>query len=180
LKKIADLRRQMLLEDEQDLSPVTLSSDIAVNSDDDSNEVFTDARQAIDASDGDCKDDLDEISKRFGGSVDINNSNESINNQPHNKHPFDDGSDVVFDSDKESPPAIVGNEATSKDKKQRKPRRAKNKQQDATELPPMRCNVCNEEFPTRNKLFQHISTTGHALAADQNSGKQKSKKTKRK
>ncbi len=25
------------------------------------------------------------------------------------------------------------------------------------------CNVCGEVFSTRNKLFQHISVTGHAL-----------------
>ncbi|EDK37562.2 hypothetical protein PGUG_01660 [Meyerozyma guilliermondii ATCC 6260] len=26
------------------------------------------------------------------------------------------------------------------------------------------CTVCNESFPSRNKLFQHVNSTGHALA----------------
>ena len=25
------------------------------------------------------------------------------------------------------------------------------------------CNVCKKEFPSRNKLFQHIKETGHAV-----------------
>ncbi|KAM4809616.1 dnaJ homolog subfamily C member 21 [Rhinophrynus dorsalis] len=28
----------------------------------------------------------------------------------------------------------------------------------------LRCNTCSSEFPTRNKLFSHLKTTGHALA----------------
>ena len=27
----------------------------------------------------------------------------------------------------------------------------------------MKCNKCHQEFSTRNKLFQHIKETGHAL-----------------
>jgi len=29
-----------------------------------------------------------------------------------------------------------------------------------------RCNVCDEEFPSRTKLFTHINQTGHALAKE--------------
>lgn len=31
-----------------------------------------------------------------------------------------------------------------------------------------KCNVCQELFPTRNKLFQHINELGHALNVDKN------------
>ncbi|XP_033636350.1 dnaJ homolog subfamily C member 21-like [Asterias rubens] len=31
---------------------------------------------------------------------------------------------------------------------------------------PLLCNTCNNEFPTRNKLFNHIKTTGHALKVE--------------
>ncbi|KAK6462418.1 DnaJ domain-containing protein [Scheffersomyces coipomensis] len=37
------------------------------------------------------------------------------------------------------------------------------------------CTVCNQEFSSRNKLFQHINVTGHALAP-----KSKKKKSKKK
>jgi DnaJ family protein A protein 5 len=30
------------------------------------------------------------------------------------------------------------------------------------------CNVCKEEFGSRNKLFEHIKETGHALAPQSN------------
>ncbi|KAF9448619.1 DnaJ-domain-containing protein [Macrolepiota fuliginosa MF-IS2] len=32
-------------------------------------------------------------------------------------------------------------------------------------LPQIRCNVCNENFESKTKLFSHINETGHALAA---------------
>lgn len=37
------------------------------------------------------------------------------------------------------------------------------------------CSVCNETFPSRNKLFQHVNATGHALAPK---GKKKAKNKK--
>ncbi|XP_018121922.1 dnaJ homolog subfamily C member 21 isoform X2 [Xenopus laevis] len=51
--------------------------------------------------------------------------------------------------------------------------------------PPMRCNTCSSEFSTRNKLFNHLKTTGHALAthnsaATNTAPNSRSKKDKRK
>ncbi|CAI9590310.1 unnamed protein product [Staurois parvus] len=48
---------------------------------------------------------------------------------------------------------------------------------------PMRCNTCSSEFSTRNKLFSHLKSTGHALATGNslaNASASKSKKDKRK
>ncbi|XP_041667258.1 dnaJ homolog subfamily C member 21 isoform X2 [Cheilinus undulatus] len=47
----------------------------------------------------------------------------------------------------------------------------------------LRCVTCNNEFPTRNKLFDHLKTTGHATALSSNathSSMSKSKKDKKK
>ncbi|XP_019938006.2 dnaJ homolog subfamily C member 21 isoform X2 [Paralichthys olivaceus] len=47
----------------------------------------------------------------------------------------------------------------------------------------LRCGTCNYEFPTRNKLFDHLKTSGHATALSANashSATSKSKKDKRK
>lgn len=45
------------------------------------------------------------------------------------------------------------------------------------------CVTCNNEFPTRNKLFDHLKTSGHASALSSNgphSSMSKSKKDKKK
>ncbi|XP_035523881.1 dnaJ homolog subfamily C member 21 isoform X1 [Morone saxatilis] len=47
----------------------------------------------------------------------------------------------------------------------------------------LHCVTCNNEFPTRNKLFDHLKTTGHASALSSNaahSAVSKSKKDKKK
>ncbi|XP_041825349.1 dnaJ homolog subfamily C member 21 isoform X2 [Melanotaenia boesemani] len=47
----------------------------------------------------------------------------------------------------------------------------------------LRCVTCNNEFPTRNKLFDHLKTSGHATALSANaphSSMSKSKKDKKK
>ncbi|XP_015231826.1 PREDICTED: dnaJ homolog subfamily C member 21 isoform X1 [Cyprinodon variegatus] len=47
----------------------------------------------------------------------------------------------------------------------------------------LRCVACNDEFPTRNKLFDHLKTSGHATALSANaphSSTSKSRKEKRK
>lgn len=36
-----------------------------------------------------------------------------------------------------------------------------------------KCNVCGNDFPTRNQLFNHIKETGHALAVPVKQGKNK-------
>lgn len=47
----------------------------------------------------------------------------------------------------------------------------------------LRCVTCNYEFPTRNKLFDHLKASGHASALSSNaphSSMSKSKKDKKK
>ncbi|KAE8636525.1 hypothetical protein XENTR_v10003030 [Xenopus tropicalis] len=57
--------------------------------------------------------------------------------------------------------------------------------QDEENEAPLLCNTCSTEFPTRNKLFSHLKTTGHALAtpnpaASNTAPNSRSKKDKRK
>lgn len=63
----------------------------------------------------------------------------------------------------------VVNEDTSK-------RKGKNAQPDQE----MKCNVCQEVFPTRNKLFTHIKELGHALRVEQPPTSSQGKKKKNK
>ena len=41
-----------------------------------------------------------------------------------------------------------------------------------------KCQVCNEEFPSRTKLFQHVEDEGHAALKDAKPGNTKGKKGK--
>ncbi|XP_062575627.1 dnaJ homolog subfamily C member 21-like [Saccostrea cucullata] len=56
-------------------------------------------------------------------------------------------------------------------------RKGKNKTQADLE---MKCNVCQEVFPTRNKLFTHIKEQGHALRVEQPPSSNQGKKKKNK
>ena len=59
---------------------------------------------------------------------------------------------------------------------QKKPRRRKDKSTSAAPTSEYVCNVCGEEFDTRNKLFTHVREKGHALAKEGGSKKSSSKK----
>ncbi|KAJ3300199.1 hypothetical protein HK104_003427 [Borealophlyctis nickersoniae] len=48
---------------------------------------------------------------------------------------------------------------------QREAKKAAAALEEATKSNNLLCNVCHSEFPTRNKLFDHIKSTGHALQA---------------
>ncbi|XP_060951279.1 dnaJ homolog subfamily C member 21 isoform X2 [Limanda limanda] len=43
----------------------------------------------------------------------------------------------------------------------------------------LRCGICNYEFPTRNKLFDHIKTSGHAIALSANGSHSTASKIKK-
>lgn len=43
-----------------------------------------------------------------------------------------------------------------------------------------RCNVCQETFTSRTKLFNHIKDTGHAMATEGHGGQRSSKKVGKK
>ncbi|KAH3670748.1 hypothetical protein OGAPHI_001264 [Ogataea philodendri] len=53
---------------------------------------------------------------------------------------------------------------TTKSKKKKKGRAARVSPVPAAPSATEKCTVCNETFSSRNKLFQHINNTGHALA----------------
>ena len=65
----------------------------------------------------------------------------------------------LFDSEDDA------NNQTQKpiDKKLNKAKLKKLKKQQKKEETLFQCNICKENFQTRNKLFQHIKDTGHAL-----------------
>lgn len=59
----------------------------------------------------------------------------------------------------------------------------KSKKQEQMKDIPLSCNVCKEEFSSRNKLFSHIKETNHALRLPENevvTSAQKSSKSKKK
>ena len=70
----------------------------------------------------------------------------------------------------------------------RKPKEGNKKSPQASKEPAansFKCNVCQDSFPTRNKMFQHIKELGHALNEDKNreaddSQRQAKKKGKKK
>ncbi|KAM8960889.1 dnaJ homolog subfamily C member 21 [Pelodytes ibericus] len=104
---------------------------------------------------------------------------------------------VLPDSDPTEPPSTNETETPSNEekpapkvtaKKGKNPKKAEKQTSQAdcqaeSDLP-LRCNTCSSEFSTRNKLFNHIKSTGHALATNIPSGSTagtgKSKKEKRK
>ncbi|XP_072309324.1 dnaJ homolog subfamily C member 21 isoform X2 [Eucyclogobius newberryi] len=64
-----------------------------------------------------------------------------------------------------------------------KPVTAENGEQDGEKEVNLRCETCNNDFPTRNKLFDHLKISGHAMALSKNavhSSSGKNKKDKRK
>ena len=71
---------------------------------------------------------------------------------------------------------------------ERKPKEGNKKSPQASKEPAansFKCNVCQDSFPTRNKMFQHIKELGHALNVDKNreageSQRQAKKKGKKK
>lgn len=73
----------------------------------------------------------------------------------------------------------------NKNKKKKKGKKVTTADTSASETPPPsaqpkdipigseKCSVCNAQFTSRNKLFQHVNTTGHAAAPKKKSGKKK-------
>ncbi|KAI9283045.1 hypothetical protein BC943DRAFT_105309 [Umbelopsis sp. AD052] len=54
---------------------------------------------------------------------------------------------------------------SAKAKREKRKEKKKQKEEAAAAEQGLNCNVCGEDFPTRNSLFTHIKSTGHALAA---------------
>lgn len=86
----------------------------------------------------------------------------------------------------EVPPTEVKSSGKTKGKKggKDKPKNIKphNREQSPEREVIVRCVTCSNEFPTRNKLFDHLKTSGHATVLTQNvvHTTSKSKKDKRK
>ncbi|XP_037548556.1 dnaJ homolog subfamily C member 21 [Nematolebias whitei] len=85
------------------------------------------------------------------------------------------------------PPAEVKGSGKTKGKKGGGKDKSKNVKSHTEQFPEKEaslcCNTCNNEFPTRNKLFDHLKTSGHASAlpaSAPHSSTSKSKKEKKK
>ncbi|MEQ2241336.1 hypothetical protein ILYODFUR_024302 [Ilyodon furcidens] len=85
------------------------------------------------------------------------------------------------------PSAEVKSSERTKGKKGGGKDKPKNAKSHTEQLPEkevnLRCVTCDDEFPTRNKLFDHLKTSGHATALSANathSSMSKSRKEKRK
>jgi len=82
-----------------------------------------------------------------------------------------------FESDEESggtPYFLRDDKLNQTEGNNSKKEKKKKKKKEAS----IQCNVCSQTFPTRNKLFDHIKLTNHALAESLSSGSGKKKKKK--
>ncbi|KAH8550662.1 hypothetical protein BGW37DRAFT_521329 [Umbelopsis sp. PMI_123] len=77
--------------------------------------------------------------------------------------------DSTADSNTEAAPV----KESAKAKRERRKEKKKQKEEAAAAEQMLSCNVCSEDFPTRNSLFAHIKSTGHALAAPSKSSKRR-------
>ena len=55
---------------------------------------------------------------------------------------------------------LGGDQKSKRDKRKEK----KAKKEEESKSSDLRCNVCKEQFETRNSMFTHIKKTGHARA----------------
>ncbi|XP_048759985.2 dnaJ homolog subfamily C member 21-like isoform X2 [Ostrea edulis] len=102
----------------------------------------------------------------------LDQDSQETDNIPNGQSDHDSAADRLSEnglaSDSTNEPA--GNKQSSK-------KAERNKTQPDQE---MKCNVCNEIFPTRNKLFTHIKEVGHALRVEQPASANQGKKKKNK
>ncbi|KAF8905002.1 DnaJ domain-containing protein [Gymnopilus junonius] len=67
-----------------------------------------------------------------------------------------------------TPTEVASHLITSEDvppsKREKRRQKQQTKLQDSNDHPSATCNVCGNTFPSRTKLFAHITETGHALA----------------
>uniref|UniRef100_A0A8C5LTX9 DnaJ homolog subfamily C member 21 n=1 Tax=Leptobrachium leishanense TaxID=445787 RepID=A0A8C5LTX9_9ANUR len=84
-------------------------------------------------------------------------------------------------NDNKTAPKVTGKKSKNVKKASKQTVQSENQ---AEKEPPLHCNTCSTEFSTRNKLFNHLKTTGHSLAINNPAGNaasaSKSKKEKRK
>jgi DnaJ family protein A protein 5 len=83
----------------------------------------------------------------------------------------------VNPEDKVETPPLPTKERPPVSKPPKNRRRKKEKPENSQ--PEHSCNVCSSSFDTRNQLFLHIKSTGHALAPTAGSSNSKSKKKKK-
>ncbi|KAJ3509056.1 hypothetical protein NLJ89_g5417 [Agrocybe chaxingu] len=85
--------------------------------------------------------------------------------------PLDDGdSNAPSDDGIQTPVDGLKNEEPVELSKRDKRRARQSKKAETAAKVEHRCNVCRDVFPSKTKLFNHISETGHALAASNDSG----------
>lgn len=88
--------------------------------------------------------------------------------------PTDDAlADSVLPKDR---PALPKTQRNIKGKKlfERKPLRPKaSETEDSSSAVNLRCLICQTDFPSKNKLFEHLKKTGHSVALPQTSYTQK-------
>lgn len=92
--------------------------------------------------------------------------------------PTDDALGEALPQDKPALPKVQRN-AKPKKLVDRKPLRTKTSEtEDSSTALNLRCAVCQTDFPSKNRLFEHLKTTGHSVPLPQTSFTQ-SKKGKR-
>ena len=111
---------------------------------------------------------------------------ESDDNEKSASNPFRDDNSVNLEmNDSASQSQTINDSPEEKpapNSKTKKGKRAKKTPQQSTpksvhdEEPVNLCVTCQTEFSSRNKLFQHLKSTGHSLAIGNNNTKNKKNK----
>ncbi|KAI9275702.1 hypothetical protein BDA99DRAFT_457379 [Phascolomyces articulosus] len=84
----------------------------------------------------------------------------------------DVGNDTTKEEEKEVREEEVQPKESGKTKREKRKEKKKQKEEKAI-ASELLCNVCGEDFSTRNQLFNHIKNTGHALAVPLKQSKNK-------
>jgi DnaJ family protein A protein 5 len=94
------------------------------------------------------------------------NDDQNEDKQKENETPITSTSNLGEVNENEPESSPVKNSITKKDnKKTTNPKNQETNETNETESiasKSMKCSVCDEEFDTRNKLFEHIKKEGHA------------------
>ncbi|EGC30171.1 hypothetical protein DICPUDRAFT_41822 [Dictyostelium purpureum] len=135
--------------------------------------------------DNDNKDNEDEDEEEEAEEKKSKKKKKQLNSEKESEKEDENSDEDDKDSDNEKKSNKKSSTTTTKEKpkkgkaKEKREKKAEKKQQQQSqqkEGESLFCNVCKGEFPTRNKLFQHIKETNHAQAVPSHGSSSKKRK----
>ncbi|KAJ1534312.1 hypothetical protein HK096_004035, partial [Nowakowskiella sp. JEL0078] len=164
-------KRQKQKQRESEISNVPESNNKSKSAQPPPNQIESDTESEVELITQNNVDDISDLLKSASIRKKNFNSSDSISSQENqeknlNKESSEfDISEIpipsVEDIDSIAPTA-GSKKSTAKTRKANKEAQKKSQEQKSPEF---RCNVCRNEFSTRNKMFDHIKSTGHAIAS---------------